>query len=78
MDSPEIESMARPFFTGLVLLLAAAASRAEAQSLGEAARRAEQGRKNPSTSTLVFDGRDLDPSVAEQELLDFAITEARW
>ena len=61
-----------------MLLLVAAAPRADAQSLGEAARRAEQGRRNPSPSTLVFDARDLAPSVAEQELRDFAITEARW
>jgi thiol-disulfide isomerase/thioredoxin len=73
--------MARPFKTGLALLLVLStvpASRADAQSLGDAARKAQEGRRNPPAATLVFDERDLDPEAAQQELLEFVITDARW
>lgn len=73
--------MARPLNAGLALLFVLAtttASRADAQSLGDAARKAQEKRKQPSTAALVFDERDLDPEAARQELLEFLITEARW
>ncbi len=72
--------MVRPLIAGLSLLpvfLTAVAGRADAQSLGDAARKAQEERKATTASSLVFDARDLDPGVAHQELLDFALQAAR-
>ncbi len=66
------------------LLLAAAgltvcATLAGAQSLADAARRAEEARKAAGTSTTVaFDMRDVDPVLARQELLGVQIDAAAW
>src|SRR5688572_18838841 len=70
--------MARPICTGLALLSLMAAQ-AHAQSLGDAARRAETGRKSVAAgSSLVFDERDLDPQIALQEALEFVLDDDRW
>ncbi len=66
------------------LLLAAAAvtvcaTLAGAQSLADAARRAEEARKKSGASTTVaFDMRDVDPVLARQELLGVEIDAASW
>lgn len=60
----------------LVLACAFAPGVTHAQSLADAARSA--GVRKSSPSTLVFDGRDLDPDRARQELLDFSIAADRW
>lgn len=49
----------------------------EAQSLAEAARRAEDARK-ASGATATFDMRDVDPVLARQELLGVQIDAAGW
>jgi len=64
--------------TAVAPLLLAAACTADAQSLGDAARKAQERRTASSGTTMVFDERDLDPSAAESELRQFAITESRW
>jgi thiol-disulfide isomerase/thioredoxin len=51
---------------------------ASGQTLAEAARRAEAGRKTRPTATMVFDQGDLNPTVARQELLGFTIDVNRW
>lgn len=56
----------------------ASAISVEAQSLAEAAARAEEARKAAKAPTLVFDARDLNPAVARQELLAFEIDVPRW
>lgn len=62
----------------LVALLLAAAVPVTAQTLGEAARRATESRKAAGSDALVFDERDLDPSLARQDLLAFQIDEGAW
>ena len=69
--------MTRSFGAALALCVLAAAA-ADAQSLGDAARKAQEGRKADSRSSLVFDERDLDPDAAQEELLAFSIDDARW
>jgi thiol-disulfide isomerase/thioredoxin len=64
--------------SALVALVLAAAVPAAAQSLGEAARRANDARKAGGSNALVFDERDLDPSLARQDLLAFQIDDAAW
>lgn len=61
----------------LVALVLAAAVPLTAQSLGEAARRATDARKAGSNA-LVFDERDLDPTLARQDLLAFQLDDAAW
>jgi thiol-disulfide isomerase/thioredoxin len=61
-----------------VALLLALAPGANAQSLGEAARHAKEVRGSGASTALVFDDRDLDPSLARQDILAFQIDEATW
>ena len=71
--------MERPICTGLALLCLTAAVQADGQSLGDVARKAEAGRKAGSpAAALVFDERDIDPSIAHRELLEFTLDQARW
>lgn len=62
----------------VVALAIQTAVMADAQSLGEAARRAEEARKNATPATVTFDMRDIDPGLARQELLGVQIDEGRW
>lgn len=50
----------------------------DAQSLAEAARRAEEARKSAGATTAVFDMRDVDPVLARQELLGVHIDAPGW
>jgi thiol-disulfide isomerase/thioredoxin len=50
----------------------------EAQSLGDAARRAEEARKASASASATFDMRDIDPVLARQELLGVQIDAAAW
>lgn len=49
-----------------------------AQSLAEVARRADAERKASAAAPAVFDARDLDAGLAQQELFGFEIDPARW
>jgi thiol-disulfide isomerase/thioredoxin len=51
---------------------------AGAQSLGEAARRAEDARKANASTALTFDARDVDPMLARQELLGVELDAEAW
>jgi thiol-disulfide isomerase/thioredoxin len=63
----------------LVLVAVVCCARAaEAQSLAEAAKRAEEARKAAGATTVTFDMRDVDPSLARQELMAFRLDEAAW
>jgi thiol-disulfide isomerase/thioredoxin len=48
------------------------------QSLGEAAKRAEEARKAAGTASVTFDMRDIEPAIARQELLTVQLDDARW
>jgi hypothetical protein len=49
-----------------------------AQALVDAAKRAEDSRKANTATPVTFDERDVNPTVAARELLDYAINEERW
>lgn len=51
---------------------------AAAQSIGEAALRAAEARKNAATPTVTFDMRDIDPAAARAELFGVALDGDRW
>ena len=51
---------------------------AGAQSLVDAARRAEDSRKANTATPIAFDERDVNPSVAARELLGYQIDDDRW
>jgi thiol-disulfide isomerase/thioredoxin len=61
---------------GLALCVSAATARA--QSLGDVARRTNEKRTTATSKPIVFDERDLKPALAQQELLDFQLTQAKW
>ena len=48
------------------------------QSLADAARQSEERKKARASTTLVFDERDLDPSLARQEVYAFTLDDERW
>lgn len=54
------------------------AGHAVAQSIGEAALRAAEARKNAATPAVTFDMRDIDPAAARAELFGVALDAARW
>ena len=63
------------------LVLAAAlvcAAPAGAQTLAEAARRAEEARRAAGATTVTFDMRDIDPALARQELVGTRLDETLW
>lgn len=51
---------------------------ANAQSLAEAARRAEEARKANGATAVTFDARDVDPMLARQELLGIELDGELW
>jgi thiol-disulfide isomerase/thioredoxin len=59
-------------------LLAGGVVSFDAQSLAEAARRAEEARKAAGPTTAAFDMRDVDPVLARQELLGVHIDALGW
>ena len=58
-------------------LVALSGALPEAQSLADVARKSSE-KKTTSSKTLVFDARDLDPSLARRELYEVKLDEARW
>ena len=64
----------------LLVLVAAivCAAPADAQTLAEAARRAEETRKAAGATSVTFDMRDIDPALARQELVGARLDEALW
>ena len=51
---------------------------AGAQTLVDAAKRAEDTRKTNTATPVTFDERDVNPALAARELLDYAINDERW
>lgn len=51
---------------------------ANAQSLGEIARRIEEARKSSKAGAVVYDERDVDPSLARRDLLELRLDTAMW
>lgn len=49
-----------------------------AQSLADAAKKAEETRKTNPVTPITFDERDVNPTVAARELLGYEINEERW
>lgn len=62
----------------LALVVSVVCAPAAAQSLVDAAKRAEAGRKSNSGAAVTFDERDVNPAMAARELLVFEISEQRW
>lgn len=51
---------------------------ADAQTLGEIARKIEDSRKSGGAAGVVYDARDMDPLLARRDLLEFRLDAARW
>jgi hypothetical protein len=51
---------------------------ATAQGLVDAAKRADESRKTSSAKPITFDERDVNPTLAAREVLEFEISEDRW
>lgn len=60
------------------IALVSVSAAAGAQSLVDAAKRAEDSRKTSSGVPLIFDARDVDPKAAAHEIFGYEITEERW
>jgi thiol-disulfide isomerase/thioredoxin len=70
--------MNRPLCAAAALVVSSVASTVGAQALGDVARRAESTRRTPATPAIVFDERDIDPSLAARELFELRIDEPKW
>jgi hypothetical protein len=62
----------------VAMAMAWVSASADAQSLVDAAKRAEESRKANTGTPVAFDERDVNPMLAAREVLGYQINEDRW
>ena len=62
----------------VAMTLSLVCTEAGAQSLVDAAKRAEEHRKTSTTEAIAFDERDVNPRAAAHEILSYDVNDARW
>lgn len=62
----------------VAMALSVVCTSAPAQSLVDAAKRAEESRSSSGDTPVRFDERDVNPMLAAREVLTYEITEERW
>jgi hypothetical protein len=64
--------------TAVAIALSVVCAPAGAQSLVDAAKRAEEKRKSGPATGVTFDERDVNPQISAREVLGYQIDEQRW